>query len=254
MGTYVVTGSASGIGRAVRERLEADGHQVITVDIRDADIVADLSQTRACDQVVAQVAERVPEGLDGLVPCAGVGPETGDIRLVPLINFFAVVQLVEGLRPALERKRGAVVLISSNSAQMMEYSEEYIQALLSGNREESMRVVQTVDGQTAYGGGKQALVRWMRRENSTYAGAGVRMNAVAPGYTETNMTASGEASAEYGDSIRAFVASIPLGRPGQPEDQANAVAFLLGEEASFISGSVLFVDGGHDAMFRPDRF
>ena len=80
------------------------------------------------------------------------------------------------------------------------------------------------------------------------------MNAVAPGYTETNMTAAGKASAEYGESIRAFAASIPIGRPGLPEDQANAVAFLLGEEASFISGAVLFVDGGHDAMFRPDRF
>jgi NAD(P)-dependent dehydrogenase (short-subunit alcohol dehydrogenase family) len=161
---------------------------------------------------------------------------------------------VEGLRPALEQRRGAVVLISSNSAQIMEYSEAYIQALLSGDREEAVSLVQAVDGQTAYGGGKQALARWMRRENGAYAGVGVRMNAVAPGYTETNMTAAGKASAEYGDAMRAFVASIPLGRPGMPEDQANAVAFLLSEQASFISGSVLFVDGGHDAMFRPDSF
>ncbi len=102
MGNYVVTGSASGIGRAVRERLESDGHAVITVDIRDADIVADLSDARTCEQVIAQVTERAPDGLDGLVPCAGVGPETPDIRLVPLINYFAVVQMVEGLRGALE--------------------------------------------------------------------------------------------------------------------------------------------------------
>lgn len=254
MGTYLVTGSASGIGRAVRQRLEADGHRVITVDIRDADIVADLSDHAACDRVIAQSLARLPEGLDGLVPCAGVGPETRDIRLVPLINYFAVVQMVEGLRPALERKRGGVVLICSNSAQIMEYSEEYMQALLAGDREEAIRVAQTVDGQTAYGGGKQALARWMRRENGAYAGAGIRMNAIAPGYTETNMTASGQASAEYGDAMRAFAASIPVGRPGQPEDQANAVAFLLSEEASFVSGAVLFVDGGHDALFRPDRF
>jgi NAD(P)-dependent dehydrogenase (short-subunit alcohol dehydrogenase family) len=254
MGTYVVTGSASGIGRAVKERIESGGHEVITVDIRDADIVADLSDGEACGRVVAQVADRLTSGLDGLVPCAGVGPETPDIRLVPLINYFAVVQMVEGLRPALEAGGGAVVLICSNSAQMMAYSEEYIQALLSGDREEAIRVVLTVDGQTAYGGGKQALARWMRRENAGYARAGIRMNAVAPGYTETNMTAAGKASAEYGESIRAFAASIPIGRPGLPEDQANAVAFLLGEEASFISGAVLFVDGGHDAMFRPDRF
>ena len=58
----------------------------------------------------------------------------------------------------------------------------------------------------------------------------------------------------YGDAIRQFVASIPVGRPGLPQDMANAVNFLFSEEAAFICGSVLFVDGGHDAMLRPDQF
>ena len=254
MGVYVVTGAASGIGRAVTDQLRAEGHEIITVDIRDADIVADLSRADECQRVVEQVGALAPAGLDGLVPCAGVGPEVSDVRLVALINYFAVVDLVQGLLPLLELKRGAVVLISSNSAQMMEYSEKYMEALLAGDRDAAVAVVETVDGQTAYGGGKQALVRWMRRENSAYARAGVRMNAIAPGYTETNMTASGRDSAEYGDAIRAFVESIPIGRPGQPEDQANAVLFLLSDKASFVSGACLFVDGGHDAVFRPDRF
>ena len=58
----------------------------------------------------------------------------------------------------------------------------------------------------------------------------------------------------YGDAIRQFVKSIPIGRPGTPKYMAKAVSFLLGPDAGFICGSVLFVDGGHDAMLRPDQF
>ena len=68
------------------------------------------------------------------------------------------------------------------------------------------------------------------------------------------MTKSGLADPRYREAIQQFVNSIPVGRAGLPEDQANAVAFLLSEKASFIAVSVLFVDGGHDATFRPDRF
>ena len=254
MGIYAVTGSASGIGAAITRQLQAAGNEVITIDIRDADIVADLSDPAMCQAVIEQVEQRAPEGLDGLVPCAGVGPETPDITLVAKINYFASVDLVNGLRPALEKKQGAVVLISSNSSRMMEYNQDYIEALLSGDRERGIEAVQAVDGQTAYGAGKQALARWMRRNNQDFARAGVRMNAVAPGYTETAMTASGRDSEEYGDAIRAFVESIPIGRPGRAEDQANAVTFLLSDRASFVSGSVLYVDGGHDAVFRPDQY
>ncbi|MEP1469397.1 MAG: SDR family oxidoreductase [Halieaceae bacterium] len=116
------------------------------------------------------------------------------------------------------------------------------------------KAVAEIDGQSAYGGGKQALGRWMRHLSPAAAKSGVRINAIAPGYTETGMTKSGLADPRYREAIQQFVNSIPVGRAGLPEDQANAVAFLLSENASFISGSVLFVDGGHDATFRPDRF
>jgi NAD(P)-dependent dehydrogenase (short-subunit alcohol dehydrogenase family) len=68
------------------------------------------------------------------------------------------------------------------------------------------------------------------------------------------MTAAVENDPLYRDAIRQFVAGIPIGRPGLPEDIANAVLFLLSPAASFICGSVLFVDGGHDASLRPDQF
>ena len=93
----------------------------------------------------------------------------------------------------------------------------------------------------------------MRRNVVDYAVAGIRMNAVAPGYTQTPMTERVEQESTYGKAIRNFMASIPVGFHGKPDDQAAATCFLLSPEVRFICGSVLFVDGGHDAVFRPDQ-
>ena len=92
----------------------------------------------------------------------------------------------------------------------------------------------------------------MRRNTQSYAAEGIRLNAVAPGYTRTPMTESVASDPAYADAIKQFLDSIPLKRAGEPEDIAKAVSYLLSDEASFVCGSVLFVDGGHDAMLRPD--
>lgn len=254
MSIFAVTGSASGIGKAVLEQLTDSGHDVISIDLHDADIVADLGKSEDCASVVKAIMERSPDGLDGFVPCAGVGGENARRELIPLVNYFATVELVNGLLPALVKKRGAVVLISSNSAQMKPYDEDYMQSLLDDDKVEALRIVGQLDGQGAYGGAKQALTRWMRHNSAAVAAQGVRLNAIAPGYTETGMTKSGLADPALRESILQFVNSIPVGRAGLPEDQAHSVLFLLSDKASYIAGSVLFVDGGHDATFRPDRF
>ena len=254
MGLYAVTGAASGIGAAVANMLKAEGHSVITVDLRNADINVDLSSVEGRASAVEAVKKAAPEGLDGFVPCAGVGPQTNPITLIARINFFGTTALVEGLKDTLAKKRGGIVLISSNSAWIAGYDQSYMDALLEGDEEKAVGIVAALDGQTAYGGSKQALARWMRRNNLDYAKLGIRMNAIAPGYTRTALTEAGEKDPVYGPAIKAFVDSIPIGRPGVPEDQAAAVGFLLGPQAGFISGSVLYIDGGHDAMFRSDQF
>jgi NAD(P)-dependent dehydrogenase (short-subunit alcohol dehydrogenase family) len=78
------------------------------------------------------------------------------------------------------------------------------------------------------------------------------INAIAPGYIETPMTLAVAESEEYGAAIRDFVKSIPIGRPGQPEDVSQLVQFLLSPAADFMTGNVIFLDGGHDALFRPE--
>jgi NAD(P)-dependent dehydrogenase (short-subunit alcohol dehydrogenase family) len=80
------------------------------------------------------------------------------------------------------------------------------------------------------------------------------MNAIGPGYTRTPLSQAVENDPTYGDAIKEFIATIPVGRPGLPEDMANAASFLLSDKAGFICGVMLFVDGGHDAAMRPDQF
>lgn len=254
MGKYAVTGAASGIGAAIVARLEAQGHEVITVDLRNADINADLSGAEGRKAAIDGILKAAPEGLDGFVPCAGVGPQVGSIGVIAKINYFGTVDLVEALKDSLAKKRGAIVLVSSNSSTIATYDAAYLEALAAHDEQRAVEIVTKLDGQTAYGGSKFALACWMRRNSADYARLGIRINAIAPGYTETALTQAGKDDPVYGPAIKAFVESIPVGRPGLPEDQANAAAFLLSQEASFIVGVVLFVDGGHDAFFRPNNF
>ncbi len=254
MGIYAVTGSASGIGAAIVRKLQACGHRVICADQRNADITADLGTHAGRRTAIAGILAAAPDGLDGFVPCAGVGPQTNPIGLITRINFFGAVVLVEELKDLIAIRRGSIVLVSSNSATIGEYNPSYLRALTNCDEEAACEIVGKLDGQTAYGGGKFALTCWMRGRNREYASAGIRMNAIAPGYTDTALTRDVAADPLYGPAIKTFVASIPLGRPGQPEEQADAAAFLLSPQASFVSGAVLFVDGGHDAMLRPGQF
>jgi NAD(P)-dependent dehydrogenase (short-subunit alcohol dehydrogenase family) len=80
------------------------------------------------------------------------------------------------------------------------------------------------------------------------------MNAVAPGITRTPLSDQTMQDKVFGQAMKDFGATVPLGHIGEPAEIANVVSFLLGDKASFISGSVIFVDGGHDAMLRPNKF
>lgn len=253
MKTYALTGGASGIGAAIKENLENQGNKVINIDIKNADIEADLSTRDGRSSAIAAVLEAAGDTLDGFIACAGVGTHIDNLALIPSVNFFGAVELLEGLRGALAKNAGAVVLISSNSAPMAT-DADYVDALLACDETKAREQTSQMTGQPAYSGSKQALTRWMRRNNGSYAGQGIRMNAVGPGYTRTAMSIAVEDDPQYGAAIREFVDTIPIKRPGQPEDIAAAVSFLLSDAAGFISGSMLFVDGGHDALFRPDDF
>ena len=118
MGIYAMTGGATGIGAAIKQRLRDEGNQVIVVDIKDADIIADLSNRDGRQAAIAAIRDSAAEGLDGLVTCAGLGSNVPNHPLITQVNYFGTVELIEGLKDLVAAKRGAIVLISSNSAPM----------------------------------------------------------------------------------------------------------------------------------------
>ena len=115
MRTIAISGSASGIGAATRAMLEAAGDTVIGIDLRDAEVTADLSTDEGRTNAVEAVLNRCDGVLDGLVPGAGLGPPV-DARLIAEVNYFGSEALLDGLRPALAASHAAsVVQIGSNS-------------------------------------------------------------------------------------------------------------------------------------------
>lgn len=254
MPTIAVTGSASGIGAAIRARLEHDGAIVIGIDLRDAEVIADLSRPEYRVAAIAGI-ERRAAALDGLVACAGLGPHVADHAAIVSVNYFGAERLLDGLRPALARAAApAAVVISSNSTTMPGAETALVDVCLSGDESAARELATTLAGHEVYAGSKLALTRWLRRTapRSEWAGAGIRLNAVAAGPVQTPLLQGGLDHPVYGPAIRGF--PVPTGGPGAPDDIAAAVAFLLGPEARYVCGSVLFVDGGTDALIRGDRY
>lgn len=257
MRTIVVTGSASGIGAATRKRLVGQGERVIGVDIRDADVQADLSSASGRRDAIARVEALCGGVLDGLVPCAGLmGLPGRPGRVLAELNYYGTIEFLEAARPWLARGTyAAAVAISSNSTTTMPgLPIELTRLLLDGDPAEAIAHADKVGSPAAYPAVKLAVAHWVRRKASTadWAGAGITLNAVAPGKTETGMLAEGRADKTYGPLIDAF--PVPVGRSAHPDELAALIGFLLSQDARFICGSVIFCDGGTDAQMRPNDF
>lgn len=264
--TIVVTGTASGIGEATARLLRERGHRVIGVDrvespIADASVVADLSTATGRASALADLAEALGDDpLNGVVPCAGLaGLSGGDPALLVSVNYFGAIALVDGLRDRLAASAAAgepaaVVLLSSNSTTSQPgWALDVADACLDGDEDTARAKAARRDAVMVYPATKGALAWWARTigTHADWAGSGIRVNAVAPGLIDTAMAEGVKADPVFGRFVETYPTA--LGRPGRPEEIASVIAFLLSEEASLLVGSVIFADGGTDALKHPRR-
>lgn len=224
--TALITGGGTGIGRAVAERLLKEGWRVIAAGLdRDADLdpaitfhQADVTDTA----LVLQALEGI-ERLDGLVNAAGIlrhGREwqTEDFEAVLRVNVTAGFALSTALLPRLEAAGGAVVMFAS------------------------MWSIFGSAGAPAYTASKGAVAAVTRSMAVAWASKGVRVNAVAPGWVETAMSARAR---EDLARVAKINVRIPMGRWAQPAEVASVIRFLLSADAAYVTGVVLPVDGGY---------
>ena len=250
MGTIAITGSSGGMGVATRALLEAGGHRVIGVDVRDADVIADVSNVDGRAAMIAGVTEACNGVLDGLVAAAGITSNGSNEEAVVSINYFGAVAALDGLRPLLARGTNAsAIAVSSNSTTtQLGIPLDAVDACLAGD-ETGARTAAGLAPMCGYPASKLALAHWVRRSavSAEWIGAGIRLNAIAPGLIATPMTAGGgvEFVLSLGD-----VYPVPIGRAGSPHEIAALLGYLLSPMAGFFVGSVIVMDGGTDATLR----
>lgn len=256
MSITVITGSASGIGAAIRTALASVGHRVIGIDRHDAEIEADLSTPAGRTAAVAAALASCGGKLDGLVCSAGLGPHCEPDRIVA-VNYFGATALLDGLFPALQRgENPAAVAIASVAAVQMDFDGNPLRdAFLECNEAEAKRLCQGIGeagSGLAYAASKHALVCDVRRRTLSWGNAGVRINAVAPGPIDTPLLRDTCEDPRYHATIRDFVP--PIQRVGRADEVAALTQFLLSPAAGFIHAGVFFIDGGIGALMRPTRF
>ncbi|OBI98128.1 short-chain dehydrogenase [Mycobacterium alsense] len=232
MKTAVVTGGGSGIGQAIAQRLRADGLDVATIDLRpseaDCAFTADVTDRSQVDDALSAIRARLgpvtvlvnAAGLDGFKRFTNIAFE--DWQRVIDVNLHGVFHMIQAVLPDMvDAGWGRIVNISSSSTHSgAPYMSHYVAAKSAVN----------------------GLTKSLALE---YGPSGITVNAVPPGFIDTPMLRAAEQKGFLGD-IEATIARTPVRRIGRPEDIAAACAFLVSDEASYITGQILGVNGGRN--------
>ncbi|MER6523831.1 SDR family NAD(P)-dependent oxidoreductase [Streptomyces sp. NPDC001508] len=233
MRTAVVTGGASGIGRAIARRLAADGMRVAVLDLAPAEdgltLTADVTDRGQVDKAMDTVRERLgpiqvlvnAAGRDGFTRFADL--DFRDWQRVLDINLNGVFHCVQSvLADMTEARWGRIVNISSSSTHSGQpFMAHYVAA------------------KSAVNGLTKSLALELGPK-------GITVNAIPPGFVDTPMLRTAERNQRLGGTIEDHIARTPVRRVGRPEDIAAACAFLVGEEAGYVTGQIIGVNGGRN--------
>ena len=253
--TYAVTGAASGIGAATAQLLRQRGARVVACDLRDADVIADLTTDEGRAVLVDGVARLSGGRLDGIVANAGGGPAETMLSL----NFFGAVATVEGLRPLLASSFAPRAVMISSVSSLGAVEPALTGACLAMDEPGAIAAANEAlaAGKSAldlYGSAKHALNRWCRRVagQPQWAGAGIPLNVIAPGVIETPAAAWILSDPERRAQM-AQMAPLRGAHPGQPSQMADAIAWCVSPQNALMTGQVLFVDGGLECLARGEQ-
>lgn len=242
--TAVVTGCSSGIGEAVARTLMGTGARVIGCDVREPAYDVPWQRLDLSDSAsVAQAVAALPARIDVLFNIAGVSSGIGDPLRVVSINFAGTRELTEAL---LERMGNGAAICNTSSLAASGYREHrdtVLELLAQPDRHAILDWCTRHPGDlgNGYGLSKEAIIWYTASRCIELAARGIRINATAPGVTETPILRDSIASLgqDYIDAI-----PKPLGRVATAAEQAAALLFLASDAASFITGQTLWVDGG----------
>lgn len=237
----LITGAARGIGRATAELLVASGAKVIVNDLQEEDASiaaqeigavagfgADVSDEQQANQLLGR-AEEALGGLDGLVNNAGQLEQAAGVKRQSLANWQRVMDV--NLQSVFLLSKGAASVMPSGGAIVNIASVAGLRAMPAAN---------------AYSVSKAGVVMMTQTMACELVRYGLRVNVIAPGFVETKMVQDFEDQGKF--DVSAFARRTPMGRLAKPEEIANAVVFLLSDQASYITGAVLPVDGGWTAF------
>lgn len=251
--TYIITGSASGIGKATADILREQGHRIIGVDLRGADVDADLGTVEGRATAAQSVREASNGSIDAIIASAGISaPSPATVS----VNYFGVTELLTALRPDLTQSEAPRAAVVSSMSSLQPQHPDLTAALLDGDEARARSIAEKLaqdprTGSLIYASSKRAISRWVRAQSITadWAGAGIPLNAVGPGVVTTPMTTellAGEAQKRMLD----YVVPMPLNHHQPPETIAHLLIWLTSVENTHCAGQTIYCDGGADVTLR----